>query len=69
LNYGVSPPITTVQADGVYWLDLYESAGSNPKALKILKSTDPTTGNGTWHYVEYRQAIGFDSFLSTNKTC
>jgi hypothetical protein len=36
-------------------------------ALKILKSTDPTTGNGTWHYVEYRQAIGFDSFLSTNK--
>jgi uncharacterized repeat protein (TIGR01451 family) len=67
LNYGVSPPITTVQADGVYSLDPYESAGSNPKALKILKSTDPTTGNGTWYYVEYRQAIGFDSFLSTNK--
>jgi hypothetical protein len=67
LNYSVSPPITTVEADGVYSLGPYESAGPNPKALKILKSTDPTTGKGTWYYVEYRQAIGSDSFLSTNK--
>lgn len=66
LNYGVSPPVTTVQADGTYGLDALESPGSNPKALKILKSTDPNTGKKTWYYVEYRQALGFDSFLSSN---
>ena len=66
LNHGASPPIMTVQADGTYWLDPYESMGGNPKALKILKSTDPTTGMKTWYYVEFRQAIGFDSFLSGN---
>ncbi len=37
-----------------------------PKALKILKSTDPTTGKNTWYYVEYRQAVGFDGFLASN---
>lgn len=71
LNYGTtSPPVTTVQADGTYWLDPYESLGSNPnpkpKALKILKSTDPSTGKKTWYYVEYRRALGFDNFLSSN---
>lgn len=66
LNYGTSPPVTTVQADGTYWLDPYESLGSNPKALKILKSTDPSTGKKTWYYVEYRKALGFDNFLSSN---
>lgn len=65
LNYDTSPPVTTVQADGTYWLDPYESLGSNPKALKILKSTDPSTGKKTWYYVEYRKALGFDSFLSS----
>ncbi len=64
LNYGVSPPITTILADGTYTIDTYETAGSGPKALKILKSTDPTTGQRTWYYVESRQASGFDSFLS-----
>jgi hypothetical protein len=66
LGYNSSPPITTVQSSGTYWLDPYESVGSNPKALKILKSTDPTTGKKTWYYVECRQAVGFDSPLSTN---
>ena len=66
LNYGTSPPITTVQADGTYSLELYETVGSNPKALKILKATDPATGKKTWYYVELRQAIGFDSFVAGN---
>lgn len=66
LNYGASPPITTVQSNGTYAIAPYESVGTNPKALKILKSTDPTTGANTWYYIEYRQAIGFDNFLSTN---
>ncbi|TMK46641.1 MAG: peptidase M11, partial [Actinobacteria bacterium] len=66
LNYGASPPVTTVSTEGLYWIDTYETAGTNPKALKIPKSTDPTTGRKTWYYVEYRQAVGFDSFLSGN---
>ena len=66
LNYGTTPAITTVEADGTYWLDPYEASGANPKALKILKGRDPTTGQRTWYYVEYRQAIGFDSFLAGN---
>jgi hypothetical protein len=65
LNYGVSPAVITVQTSGTYSIDPYESLTSNPKALKILQSTDPTTGYSTWYYVEYRQALGFDGFLST----
>jgi uncharacterized repeat protein (TIGR01451 family) len=66
LNYGTSPPITTVQADGTYSLEPYETVGANPKALKVPKATDPATGKKTWYYVEFRQAIGFDNFLGGN---
>jgi hypothetical protein len=64
LNAGASPPITSVQASGTYTLDAYELAGSGPKALKILKSVDPTTGLRTFYYVQSRQAIGFDTGLT-----
>jgi M6 family metalloprotease-like protein len=64
LNYEVLPAITTVQAGGTYALEPYESQTSGPKALKILKSTDPTTGRKTWYYVELRQATGFDSTIA-----
>ena len=60
LNYGSSPPVTTVDQDGVYAIDNYELPGTNPKAVKILKSTDPNTGYKDWYYVERRQALGFD---------
>ena len=61
-----SPPIATVQTSGAYRLEPLESApGGGVKALKILKTTDPTTGNRTWYYVEFRQGIGFDGFLSS----
>jgi len=66
LNYGASPPISTVSTEGLYWIDTYETAGTNSKALKIPKGTDSNTGQKTWYYVEYRQAVGFDSFLSGN---
>jgi hypothetical protein len=66
LGYGASPPVTTVSTEGLYWIDTYETAGTNPKALKIPKSTDSSTGRKTWYYVEYRQPVGFDSFLSGN---
>jgi Gametolysin peptidase M11 len=68
LNYGSSPSITTVQSGGTYTIDAYEAGGPGPDALKILKSTNPTTGAKTWYYVEARQAIGFDAFL-TNGAC
>lgn len=66
LDYGASPPITTVQTGGVYALDPYETVSANPKALKILKSTDLTTGKKTWYYIEFRRPVGVDSFLSSN---
>jgi len=68
LNYGISPAITAVTADGSYTIDTYEVGGSGPKALKILKSTDATTGQKTWYYVESRQAVGFDAFLADPST-
>jgi hypothetical protein len=67
LNAGASPPILTVQASGTYTLETYELAGSGPKALKILKSVDPSTGQRTWYYVQSRQAIGFDAGLATDR--
>jgi hypothetical protein len=66
LNYGSSPPVATVDQDGVYAIDNYELPGTNPKAVKILKSTDPNTGYKDWYYVERRQALGFDGPFSTN---
>lgn len=66
LNYAASPPIATINADGTYELEPYETASGGSKALKIAKSTDAMTGAKTWYYVEFRQAIGFDAFLSSN---
>jgi len=66
LNYGTSPVTTTVQATGTYTIEPLETASTGPKALTVLKSTNTTTGQQTWYYVEYRQALGFDSFLSSN---
>ena len=66
LDYGTSPMITIVQADGLYTIEPLETASPGPKALAILKATDATTGKQTWYYVEYRQATGVDSFLSSN---
>jgi len=60
------PSLQTVFASGTYWIDSYVPGGTNPKGLKILKSTDPVTGKRTWYYVERRTATGFDNFLSTN---
>jgi hypothetical protein len=66
LNYGASPSIQTVQTPGTYTINPYELGGPGPNALKILKSTDPTTGTKTWYYLEARQAVGFDAFLTNS---
>jgi hypothetical protein len=66
LNYGSSPLIQTVTASGAYNINPYELGGSAANALKILKSTDSTTGAKTWYYLEAHQAIGFDAFLTNS---
>ncbi len=66
LNYNGSPPMTTVATDGVYWISPYETDTNDPKALKILKSTDSITGKKTFYYLEARRPIGFDGGLSGN---
>lgn len=65
LNYGGSPSIQTVTSSGTYTINPYELAGTGPNALKVLQSTNATTGAKTWYYLESRQAIGLDAFLST----
>ncbi len=60
LNTGVQPPIQTVTASGTYNLAAYESQDSGVKALKILQSSS----SSGYYYVELRQALGYDSFLS-----
>jgi hypothetical protein len=64
LNYGASPSIQTVTSSGTYTIYPYELAGPGPNALKVLQSTDQTTGAKTWYYLEQRQATGFDAFLT-----
>ena len=63
LDFGVSPPIKTVTASGVYTIDPLETTTANPKALKILKGPNSTGGND-YYYVEYRQSIGFDQVIN-----
>jgi len=65
LGYGASPPIATADVGGAYSIDNYELPGSNPKAVKVLKSTNPNTGYKDWYYVEHRQAVGFDASLAS----
>ena len=67
INGGANPPITTVNASGTYWIDGYAQGTLNPKGLKVLKSTDPTTGFKTWYYIERRTSFGFDSFVTGNQ--
>ena len=60
LGSGSEPPITTVTSSGTYQIGPYEAQDSAVKALKILQSGS----SSSYYYVEYRQSVGFDSFLS-----
>ncbi|HKY27064.1 MAG TPA: NEW3 domain-containing protein [Pyrinomonadaceae bacterium] len=66
INYGMSPPLTTVTTSGNYWIDSYAGISANAKGLKILKSTDPATGARSWYYLEHRTTYGFDSCFAGN---
>ena len=66
LNYGASPSIQTVTTSGTFTISPYELGGSGPNALKIFKGNDPTTSAKMWYYLEARQAIGSDDFLTNS---
>lgn len=60
-----SGQIVTAETDGSYLLEPYESAhGGTAKGLKVRRGTDAATGEALWYHLEYRQALGFDSFLA-----
>jgi hypothetical protein len=52
-----------VTETGTYVLNAYETLGV-PLALKVLKSTDSSTGARTWYYLEARKQLGFDRSLA-----
>lgn len=57
--------IVTADSEGSYIIDPYESIFSGTaKGLKVRRGTDAVTGQALWYYLEYRQALGFDSFLA-----
>lgn len=56
LDYGVSPPLTTVTGSGTYSIGALEPLGIQPRALKVFKSTDGF-GRSTFYYMEYRQGV------------
>ncbi|GGC02122.1 peptidase M11 [Marinobacterium zhoushanense] len=58
--------LTTVSSGGTYTLEPYSLDSSTTKALKVLQGTDASTGEQTWYYIEFRQPIGFDSFITTS---
>ncbi|HVE58513.1 MAG TPA: NEW3 domain-containing protein [Pyrinomonadaceae bacterium] len=58
MNYGSSPPITSVTTSGNYFITANSAQDSGTKALRVLQSS------GTYYYIELRRPIGFDATLS-----
>lgn len=57
--------IIVANTDGSFQLGPYETtSGDTPKALKILRGVDSLSGRGLWYYLEYRQPLGFDTYLA-----
>uniref|UniRef100_UPI003A8CE380 Ig-like domain-containing protein n=1 Tax=Marinomonas gallaica TaxID=1806667 RepID=UPI003A8CE380 len=68
LGWVSSTEITTVISDGSYLVEPYETSHSGlAKVVKVPRGTDSETGKQLWYYIEYRQALGFDSFLEGNE--
>jgi hypothetical protein len=55
--------IESVTGSGVYFIEPFETLTGGLKTLKILKSVD-ASGRRTYYYVELRQGIGYDAFMS-----
>ncbi|MBE3868711.1 cadherin-like domain-containing protein [Vibrio parahaemolyticus] len=61
--------VVTVTNNGTYSLEPYETAPAGAaKGLRIKRGTDAASGQPLWYYIEYRQPIGFDSFLEGQTT-
>lgn len=61
-----SGQIIIADMDGSYQLEPYEIApGNAPKALKILRGVDSVSGRRLWYYLEYRQPLGFDTYIGS----
>jgi hypothetical protein len=64
LRHDTTPGIEVVEASGTYELAPYAAqTGTAPRSLKLFKAEDQY-GLKTWYFLEYRQAIGFDSILT-----
>ncbi len=64
LNFGQSPTIQEATQGGVYSIAPYETPNTETKALRLFKGYDPISSNPLWYYLEFRQALGLDAFLS-----
>ncbi len=61
--------VVTITNSGTYSLEPYETAPAGAaKGLRIKRGTDAASGQPLWYYIEYRQPIGFDSFLEGQTT-
>lgn len=64
LGFYNSPGITEVESSGSYDIEPYAQQTGGSKALRILREMDPVSGEKTWFFLEFRQAIGYDSWLT-----
>jgi len=65
LNDATAAEIITAEHDGSFVVEAYEVASAGgAKGLKIRRGNDSASGEKLWYYVEYRQPLGFDSYLS-----
>ena len=57
--------IQTVTSDGTFVLTPTGAVDDNLKAIRIPQSYDALTNSTTYYYLEFRQPVGYDSFLSS----
>ncbi len=67
LDYPTSPAVVTANFTGSYQIEPLAANTPGAKAIRFLRDSDPITGQNRWYFLEYRQAIGYDSFLSTSR--
>jgi Gametolysin peptidase M11 len=65
LGYKVSPPLTFAETAGSYSVYPFETVGNQPKAVKILRSTNPYNGRRSHFYLECRRPLGFDAGIAS----
>ena len=66
LDQNSSPPITLAQTAGSYSVYPFETVGNQPKALKILRSINPSNGRRSYFYAECRRPLGFDAAVASS---